>query len=440
MKRLCNLVIAGAMVLLLLTACGKRTMSWMNGTYEGEVTDGQPDGYGVWTGHDQSRYSGFWTNGKQCGNGKYVCKDSTYCGGFKDGKFSGYGILYIGDSVVYSGQWSAGRRQGHGQIVDVHGRKIEGVWNVDTLVSGERVDSTGVYRGQLSQKGEAQGHGSYLSVDGIYYEGHWERDERNAFGIEVSTMKHLRAGEWRSDRFLGERVVYSTDRIYGIDISKYQHVIKRRRYGIDWNKLRIVSLGTISKKRVDGAVNFPVSFIYIKSTEGTTIRNQFYANDYVQARKHGLRVGSYHFFSCRSNAAAQAHFFLKHSHFRKGDFPPVLDVEPTKKQIAQMGGVSAMFARIQTWLNIVEAKTGCRPILYVGQQFVNKYLSAAPYIKNNYMVWIARYGEYKPDVKLTYWQLCPDGRVSGIKGEVDINVFNGYTTQYNDFCANKTVR
>lgn len=55
------------------------------------------------------------------------------------------------------------------------------------------------------------------------------------------------------------------------------------------------------------------------------------------------------------------------------------------------------------------------------------------------MVWIARYGEYKPDVKLTYWQLCPDGRVRGINGEVDINVFNGYATQFDDFCTNKTV-
>ncbi len=440
MKRFSCFVLGCMVMILLLAACGTRTLSWQNGTYEGEVSDGKPDGYGVWTGKDQSRYSGFWSEGKRSGNGTYIWKNRTYRGGFKEGKFSGYGELTIGDSVAYSGQWSAGRRQGRGYIVDAQGRRIEGVWNVDTLVSGVRTDSTGVYDGQLSQTGEAQGHGSFTSADGTYYEGQWEHDQRSVFGFSVSPTKHIRAGEWRSDRFLGERVVYRTDRIYGIDISKYQHVIGRRRYGIDWSKLRIVSLGTISKKRVDGTVDFPVSFVYIKSTEGGTLRNPFYANDYVQARKRGLRVGSYHFFSHRSSAAEQARFFLKHSHFSKGDFPPVLDVEPTKKQIEQMGGVSAMFARIQTWLNLVEAQTGCRPVLYVGQQFVNKYLSAAPYIKNHYMIWIARYGEYKPDVKLIYWQLCPDGRVSGIKGEVDINVFNGYATQFNDFCMSKTIR
>ncbi len=439
MKRFCSLTFVVVFILLMLMACGSRTISWMNGTYQGEVADGQPDGYGMWTGQNQSSYSGFWKAGKWNGNGVYVWKNYTYRGGFKDGKYAGYGELSIGDSVVYSGQWSAGRRQGRGYIVDARHRKIEGIWNADTLVSGVRTDSTGVYEGQLSQTGEAQGHGCFTSTDGTYYEGQWDDDQRSVFGFSVSPTKHIRAGEWRSDRFLGERVVYRTDRIYGIDISKYQHVIGRRRYGIDWSKLRIVSLGTISKKRVDGTVDFPVSFIYIKSTEGCTLRNPFYSNDYVQARKRGLRVGSYHFFSHRSSAAEQARFFLKYSRFTKGDFPPVLDVEPTTKQIEQMGGVVNMFSRIQTWLNIVESHTGCRPILYVGQQFVNKYLPSAPYIKNHYMVWIARYGEYKPDVKLIYWQLCPDGRVSGIKGEVDINVFNGYATQFNDFCVNKTI-
>jgi lysozyme len=48
-------------------------------------------------------------------------------------------------------------------------------------------------------------------------------------------------------------------------------------------------------------------------------------------------------------------------------------------------------------------------------------------------VWIARYGEYKPDVKLVYWQLSPEGRVNGITGPVDINVFNGYQGQWEDF-------
>ena len=77
--------------------------------------------------------------------------------------------------------------------------------------------------------------------------------------------------------------------------------------------------------------------------------------------------------------------------------------------------------------------TGHRAILYISQSFANRYMPLAPDLGDNYLVWIARYGEYKPNFKLAYWQLSPDGKVRGIHGDVDINVFNGYSNQYEDF-------
>jgi lysozyme len=183
-----------------------------------------------------------------------------------------------------------------------------------------------------------------------------------------------------------------------------------------------------------------VSFVYIKSTEGASVRNPYYLSDYRQARRHGIAVGAYHFFSPTSDASRQANYFLRNSRFAKGDLPPVLDVEPTPSQVRKMGGTEAMFSRIRTWLGIVRRRTGVRPILYVSQQFVNKYLPSAPDIMRDYMVWIARYGEYRPDVRLVFWQLCPDGRVSGIRGDVDINVFNGYHDSFGKFIKEETIR
>lgn len=113
--------------------------------------------------------------------------------------------------------------------------------------------------------------------------------------------------------------------------------------------------------------------------------------------------------------------------------PPVLDLEPTHQQIKKMGGPGAMFAAVRTWMRMVERHTGTRPVLYISQMFVNRYLPMAPDLKANYNIWIARYGEYKPDVHLVYWQLCPDGRVRGITPKVDINVFNGYRSEFEDF-------
>ena len=342
-------------------------------------------------------------------------------------------------SVWNVGRWSGVPRQGVGVVKDHAGRVVIGQWEADTLVYGVRVDTAGVYAGAFRQ-GMAEGHGTYQDCHGTHYEGHWAADRRDGFGFSLAPGTHLRAGEWKADAYKGERMSYTSERIYGIDISRYQHGKGRKKYAIQWTNVRIRHLGSKSRKQVSGVVDYPVSFAYVKSTEGVSIRNPYFASDYQQAKRQGIRVGAYHFFSTRSSGSAQAQHFLRNTHFHRGDLPPVLDLEPSAGQIAQMGGAGAMFRNVRAWLNAVKARTGARPILYVSQTFVNKYLAQAPDLKRDYHVWIARYGEYKPDVKLAFWQLSPDGRVAGIRGEVDINVFNGYQLQFDDFLDQETIR
>lgn len=324
------------------------------------------------------------------------------------------------------------RRMGHGLV--------SGIWRADTLAGGTRIDSTGIYMGEMDRFGRASGHGKLFSRNKFYYEGFWKNNMRSGFGFQVSFHRKMRAGEWQHDVYRGERVKYNANRIYGIDISKYQHGKGRRHYPIDWKRVRISHLGNISRKHVSGQVDYPVSFCYIKSTEGITHFNPYYYADYRAARAAGIHVGSYHFFSIRSKASLQAKFFLKKSNFKKGDFPPVLDLEPLPSQVKKIGGVHELWNRVRLWLRLVEQGTGTKPILYVSQQFVNQWLPAAPDIKRDYQVWIARYGEYKPDIRLAIWQLAPDGRVNGIHGTVDINVFNGYRSTFQDFLDHHRVR
>ena len=341
------------------------------------------------------------------------------------------------------GTWRGYDREGSALILDTEGRTIIGTCHADTVETGVRIDSIGTYMGDFSQM-KAHGHGAYHRPNGDYAEGHWEDDRQHGFGLELlqpdNGEPHLRVGDWTTGRFMGERMRYTTERIYGIDIARYQHGKGRKVFPIRWDQMRITWLGKKGSRNVSGTADYPVSFLYIKSTEGTTVRNRYYAGDYVQARKHGIRTGAYHFWSVRTTGADQARFFLQNTRFSKGDLPPVLDVEPSDAQIQQMGGIERMFQHIRVWMNMVQRRTGVRPILYINQMFVNKYLSLAPDIKRDYRVWIARYGEYKPDVRLTYWQLCPDGRVAGIHGEVDINVFNGYKSQFEEFLEEETIK
>ena len=337
---------------------------------------------------------------------------------------------------MQQGYWKAGRycigqMKGEGIARDEQGRIVCGLWDADTIVKARRIDSLGVYSGQMNSFMEACGEGTFDDRSGSHYEGMWQADKRHGFGFESSPNHQVRVGQWKKDKFLGEKLRYTAERIYGIDISRHQHDIGRKHYGINWHQMRITSLG---RKHNTQGLTYPVSFVYIKSTEGTTIRNRYFLKDYMDAHKQGIHVGAYHFFSLKTSATDQANFFLKNTLIRESDFPPVLDVEPSDAQIGQIGGGEELLKRVRQWLTLVERRTGKRPILYINQMFVNKYMGHADDIKQRYNVWIARYGEYKPDVKLVYWQLTPEGRVDGITGPVDINVFNGFQGQFDEFC------
>ncbi|MBR5698494.1 MAG: glycosyl hydrolase family 25 [Prevotella sp.] len=311
--------------------------------------------------------------------------------------------------------------------------------NNDTTNASLAIDEA-LYNGETNRQWVPNGHGIMRSPSGKVYDGMWKDGRRHGFGISMDGDGRLRVGEWQEDVYQGERLTYTVEHVYGIDISRHQHEKGKKKYSIDWSRLRISSLGTLSKKRISGSVDYPVSFCFVKATEGTTVYNQYYSADCQQARRQGIHVGSYHFFSLKSSARDQATTFLRYARFPKGDLPPVLDVEPTNAQINAFGGTEKLLNAIRTWLQIVERNVGVRPILYVNQGFVTKHLAEASDIKRDYQVWIARYGEYKPDVRLAIWQLSPDGNVTGIRGSVDINIFNGYRDQFELFLEEHCIK
>ena len=58
-----------------------------------------------------------------------------------------------------------------------------------------------------------------------------------------------------------------------------------------------------------GVLSEGLDFAYIKATEGSRYTDDRFAYNYEQARKTGLRVGAYHFFSFESSGASQAENF-----------------------------------------------------------------------------------------------------------------------------------
>lgn len=192
--------------------------------------------------------------------------------------------------------------------------------------------------------------------------------------------------------------------IHGIDISHYQGEI-------DWGVL---------KANAD-MNNTPLRFIIIKATEGSNKLDECFSENFNQALENGFIRGAYHFWSTKTSARQQAAFFIKNVKLEEGDLPPVLDVE----QIGDSVPINIFRENIKIWLDIVEQHYGVAPILYTGYKFKKDYLSGQEF--ERYPYWIAHYYvdelEFKGPWK--FWQHTDAGRLPGINGYVDFNVYNG---------------
>ena len=192
--------------------------------------------------------------------------------------------------------------------------------------------------------------------------------------------------------------------IHGIDISHHQG-------RIDWDELKD-----------NGSINdCPIRFIMIKATEGSTQTDENFKDNFYQAREHGFTRGAYHFYSVHTPSYQQAAHFMKTVKLENGDLPPVLDVEHKPKNQTDAEFKSS----VHLWLDLVEKHYKVKPIIYTYFKFKMRYLNDS--IFNEYPYWIAHYYvdslEYKGPWK--FWQHTDVGRLPGIKGNVDFNIYNG---------------
>ena len=190
--------------------------------------------------------------------------------------------------------------------------------------------------------------------------------------------------------------------IRGIDVSHYQGEI-------DWAKV------------ADGALDGePVSFVFIKATEGKTILDEYFIYNFSSAHKYGIIRGAYHVFSSKSSAQEQADFFCNVVELKKKDLYPVLDVEG-------LGTLTPNQLRegILDWMNIVEKHFGVTPILYTSYKFKIDYLNGPEF--DRYPYWIAHYyvDKLKYQGNWAFWQHTDRGAIDGIEGEIDVDLFNG---------------
>ena len=200
-------------------------------------------------------------------------------------------------------------------------------------------------------------------------------------------------------------VVYpGATRVYGVDVSYYQGTV-------NWAKVKAAG-----KK-----------FAYIRYSDGSGFLDPNFTANWKNAKAAGLTVGAYQFFRPNQNPTTQADMLVNKLISLGGtgrpNLPPVIDVETR-------GGMSTstVINNVNTWLVRVKSKTGRLPVLYTSPGFWNGLGHPTP----SYLpyLWIAHWGVSAPNLpspwgRLRFWQYSATGSVSGISGNVDLDLYNG---------------
>lgn len=193
--------------------------------------------------------------------------------------------------------------------------------------------------------------------------------------------------------------------IQGIDVSRFQGTV-------DWKKVN--SAGKI--------------FGFAKATQGINYKDPMFATNWGAMADAGMIRGAYHFYSAASPAVAQAQNFIDAiGSFDAGDLPPVLDLEDRAGIVQNQVQVAKLRQGAHDWIDTVQNALGLTPIIYTDPSFWKQYMSDE---FGEYPLWIANYNVAQPIVpstwdSYTFWQYSQTGRVAGVAGNVDLNVFNG---------------
>ncbi len=208
--------------------------------------------------------------------------------------------------------------------------------------------------------------------------------------------------------------------VYGMDVSQHNGKInfkKAKRDGIEFVFIRVGYTG------------------YTKSSFSLNLDKNY--KTYIKdATKAGLKVGVYWYSQSTkvSEAKKEAKALLKAIKGYSITMPVVFDYEfaDTKKGRLDSAKLSKtnMTANALAFLNAV-SNAGYDACIYASENFLQEHLYANQ-ISSNFKVWLANYSSrtnYKGDYE--FWQHTAKGRVSGLRGNVDINFwYKGENSTY----------
>jgi lysozyme len=182
-------------------------------------------------------------------------------------------------------------------------------------------------------------------------------------------------------------------------------------------------------------------FVICKASESNTFKDPMFNTYWQHLKSISVIRGAYHFLEAGISAQEQADNFLSVGvdFSASGCLPPFLDVEdqvPASKNTIITSNKQAFIDLVSQWLEIVETKTGRKPIIYSYKNFFSEYLNNHSWPDNG--LWLASYQSNPPGLPQGYsayqfWQNSQFGKITGENtgGGLDLDLFNGTQDELN---------
>lgn len=226
-------------------------------------------------------------------------------------------------------------------------------------------------------------------------------------GVPVSTLKK---GDFGRDE--DGRITYSADGVEvmtGIDVSEHQGYP-------DWEKVA-----------ADGIDFAMIRLGYRGSSEGMLYRDPIFRYNLVKAHNAGLKIGVYFFSQAtsRAEAVAEAYYVLSvlEEHKDKITMPVVFDWEETGSETSRTKGLSGKtVSDCAMYFCEIIRDGGYTPGVYFNRH-MGYYLYDLTKL-TDVEFWFAGEGDYSDFYyEHSLWQYTFTGKVDGINGDVDIDLY-----------------
>lgn len=195
----------------------------------------------------------------------------------------------------------------------------------------------------------------------------------------------------------------------GIDVSKYQG-------NIDW--------GAVASSGISFAI---IRAGYRGSSTGVLVEDPYFKKNIAGASKAGIKVGIYFFTQAVTEAEAveEASMAMSLASGYRLSYPIFIDTESASNGRANGLSKSARTAIVKAFCQTVQ-NGGYKAGVYASKSWYNNQLNASSL--SSYCIWVAQYSaECTYSGKKDMWQYTSKGKVSGIKGNVDMNIsYTGY--------------